>query len=303
MMRSSAYHAGFAALRRRAEEKLQSSQQKLPEYSASQEEIHRIIHELDVRQIELELQQDELLKCREDLEKGIQRYSGHYDFSPHSYLSLSPNGTVVDVNLTAAKLLGRDRKMLKGDRFERFLSERDVPVFKELVDQVFTHEGRHFCDVMLLSDEPSQTSTLFSEGGSFYRNVHIDAVLSSNGEECLVFVTERKMKQKETRVVDDFSHLLLDKVIHSRIRFAALSYLYVVNQAFFVEIRNCIKATDGNLSIHMRMLESAQYISCDKEFQLRKPQTIYRITPQGRDAFIRYSKIVSALIAEHQPDE
>ncbi|NTV92360.1 MAG: transcriptional regulator, partial [Chlorobiaceae bacterium] len=87
---------------------------------------------------------------------------------------------------------------------------------------------------------------------------------------------------------------------HSRIRFAALSYLFVVNQAFFVEIRNRIKATDGNLSIHMRMLEAARYISCDKEFQSRKPQTIYRITPQGRDAFIRYSKIVSALIAEHQ---
>ncbi|MBM3162330.1 MAG: transcriptional regulator [Chlorobi bacterium] len=85
-----------------------------------------------------------------------------------------------------------------------------------------------------------------------------------------------------------YDHQLLDKVIHARIRFAALAYLHAVNQASFVEIRDQIRATDGNLSVHMRKLESAGYISCDKEFQARKPQTIYSITPVGREAFSNY---------------
>ena len=85
-----------------------------------------------------------------------------------------------------------------------------------------------------------------------------------------------------------YDHQLLDKVIHARIRFAALAYLNAVSQASFVEIRDRIRATDGNMSVHLRKLESAGYISCDKEFQARKPQTIYLITPLGREAFSRY---------------
>ena len=94
----------------------------------------------------------------------------------------------------------------------------------------------------------------------------------------------------------NFNHQLLDKVIHARIRFAALSYLYAVEQASFVEIKKQIKTTDGNLSVHMRMLESAEYISCDREIQDRKPQTIYSITPKGHDAFFRYKASLRAFL-------
>lgn len=95
-----------------------------------------------------------------------------------------------------------------------------------------------------------------------------------------------------------YDHQLLDKVIHARIRFAALAYLHAVNQASFVEIRDQIRATDGNLSVHMRKLESAGYISCDKEFQARKPQTIYSISPLGREAFSRYRNHLSSFFGE-----
>ena len=81
-----------------------------------------------------------------------------------------------------------------------------------------------------------------------------------------------------------------DKVLHARIRFAALSYLYAVEQAYFMEIKKQVRTTDGNLSVHMRMLESAGYISCDKDAQSCKPQTIYRITPKGHDALINYKE-------------
>ena len=88
----------------------------------------------------------------------------------------------------------------------------------------------------------------------------------------------------------NYSHQLLDKVIHARIRLAALCYLYTVDQASFVEIKKQVETTDGNLSVHMRMLEMAKYIRCDKEIQERKPQTIYRITQKGNDALINYKE-------------
>lgn len=93
-----------------------------------------------------------------------------------------------------------------------------------------------------------------------------------------------------------YDHQLLDKVIHARIRFAALAYLHAVNQASFVEIRDQIRATDGNLSVHMRKLETAGYISCDKEFQSRKPQTNYSITPIGRKALLQYRHHLDAFL-------
>ncbi|HCD36445.1 MAG TPA: transcriptional regulator [Chlorobium sp.] len=94
----------------------------------------------------------------------------------------------------------------------------------------------------------------------------------------------------------DFNHQLLDKHIHARIRFAALAYLQAVEKASFVEIRDCIKATDGNLSVHMRKLEAAGYISCDKGFHSRKPHTIYKVTAKGRSAFLTYRENVGSFL-------
>jgi DNA-binding MarR family transcriptional regulator len=96
------------------------------------------------------------------------------------------------------------------------------------------------------------------------------------------------MSQKQTKEKRDYNHQLLDKVIHARIRFAALAYLLSVEEASFVELRDNINATDGNLSIHLRKLESAGYVECIKRFHCRKPLTNYRVTEEGREALMRY---------------
>ena len=99
-----------------------------------------------------------------------------------------------------------------------------------------------------------------------------------------------KSTKKDNRLDDgrDFDYKRLDKVIHSRIRFAALCYLDAVNGASFIEIRDRIGATDGNLSVHMRKLEAAGYVFCDKTFNRRVPLSLYRITQKGREAFAVY---------------
>jgi DNA-binding MarR family transcriptional regulator len=109
------------------------------------------------------------------------------------------------------------------------------------------------------------------------------------------------MGPEPTREKKDFNHQLLDKVIHARIRFAALAYLLSVPEASFVELRDSIKATDGNLSIHLRKLEAAGYVECIKSFESRKPLTNYRITDRGREAFTLHRRNVD-MFCDHMPD-
>jgi len=96
------------------------------------------------------------------------------------------------------------------------------------------------------------------------------------------------MSRKLSKEKKDYNHQRLDKVIHARIRFAALAYLMSVSEASFVDIRDSIRATDGNLSIHLRKLETAGYVECMKSFEGRKPLTNYRMTDKGKNAFSLY---------------
>ncbi len=108
------------------------------------------------------------------------------------------------------------------------------------------------------------------------------------------------MATNDTGRSDDdrnFDYKRLDKVIHSRIRFAALCYLDAVDGASFIDIRSRIGATDGNLSVHMRKLEAAGYVYCDKTFSKRVPLSLYRITQKGREAFACYKSEVSAFFS------
>lgn len=95
----------------------------------------------------------------------------------------------------------------------------------------------------------------------------------------------------------DLNYKLLDKVIHSRIRFAALCYLEEVIEASFIDIRDTIRATDGNLSVHLRKLEEAGYVYCDKTYSKRVPLSLYRITDRGKEAFLRYREQVGNFFA------
>jgi len=80
----------------------------------------------------------------------------------------------------------------------------------------------------------------------------------------------------------------LDPVIHGKLRLAAVSLLAGVEQADFTWLRDKIGATDGNLGAQMLKLEEAGYVSAEKRFVRRKPQTVYRLTVEGREALMKY---------------
>jgi DNA-binding MarR family transcriptional regulator len=89
----------------------------------------------------------------------------------------------------------------------------------------------------------------------------------------------------------------LDRLIHERLRLGIISVLAVNDSLGFTELRDLLKTTDGNLSVHARKLEEAGYLSAKKSFIGRAPHTEFRITAQGRAALQRYLGHMEALIA------
>lgn len=88
----------------------------------------------------------------------------------------------------------------------------------------------------------------------------------------------------------------LDRVIHERMRLGIVSALAANESLTFNELKSLMKTTDGNLSVHARKLEEANYVVCNKYFDGRTPKTEYRLTPAGRRALERYINHMEALI-------
>jgi DNA-binding HxlR family transcriptional regulator len=88
----------------------------------------------------------------------------------------------------------------------------------------------------------------------------------------------------------------LDNLIHHRIRLGIVSALAAVESLTFNEIKALLETTDGNLSVHARKLEEADYVTCTKTFDGRRPRTEYRLTAVGRRELTRYLTHMEALI-------
>jgi len=177
-------------LRSLAEKRLRS------EYTASgsplpYEESQRLIYELQVHQIELEMQNEELRLARDERDKMedlLGKYSDLYDFAPVGYFNLDHGGIIRAVNFTGTGFLGVERSLLIGRRLDRFISAETRQVFHDFLGKVFACETKETCDVEFLK---KSHSPLF---------VQIEAVVSESGEECravVIDITERK-QAKET---------------------------------------------------------------------------------------------------------
>ena len=92
------------------------------------------------------------------------------------------------------------------------------------------------------------------------------------------------------------SPLELDRLIHERLRLGIISALAVNDRLTFNDLKRLLQTTDGNLSVHARKLEDAEYIACEKSFEGRVPRTEYRLTAPGRRALEKYLVHMEAII-------
>lgn len=180
-----------AARRQRAEAAL-SKQQTEAEPARTKADTQRLVHELQVHQLELEMQNEELQRARDEMEAGLEKYSDLYDFAPVGYVTLDRVGDICEINLTCASLLGIERSRLVERRFGLFVNAGDLPSFGDFMKKVFATTTREFCEVSLLKE------------GRPPVEVRMEAVMAASGRECRVAVTditERKRAEADRLIL------------------------------------------------------------------------------------------------------
>ncbi len=180
-----------AELRRRAEEHL-TEKRKVRRSEArdlrTAEDTARLVHELEVHQIELEMQNEELQQTRAKAEALLAQYTDLYDFAPAGYFTLAADGAILAVNLTGARLLGIERAQLLNRRLGVLVSEGDRPGFNAFLAKTFAGMERECCEVAL---QKAEAAPLF---------VHVEAVVSEGRRECraaVLDVTDRYQTEAE----------------------------------------------------------------------------------------------------------
>jgi len=189
MKKSQDKPADAAELRRRAEKSLKESK-KEEARPGTKEELQRLLHELQVHQIELEMQNEELQQARAEVNALLNQYTDLYDFAPVGYFTLERDGAIRQVNLTGARLLGVERSQLVNRRFGLFVSDDSRPTFNAFLKKVFESQAKETFEVILLKE------------GNELLYVHIEATASENGQACrvgVVDITERKRAEEEIR--------------------------------------------------------------------------------------------------------
>jgi len=156
-------------LRRRAEARLAGTAAEDPS-SLSREEMARLIHELRVSQVELELQNEELRRTQAELADARDRYAGLYNFAPAGYFTLDAAGLILDANLKGAALLGQERPSLPGQSFLAFVALADRAAFAAHLARVLEtgqaeplevrlsrRDGARFCAELFTEPDPMPT--------------------------------------------------------------------------------------------------------------------------------------------------
>jgi hypothetical protein len=144
--------APFTSLRRRAEarNKHPATQDGLAQVDS---DTVRLVHELQVHQIELEIQNEDLQRSRSKVEDGLVHYTELYDFAPVGYFTLAKDGTIFKVNLHGAQILQTERANLEGKRFGLFVAEKNRVIFAFFLEKLFESHVKETCELELLRED------------------------------------------------------------------------------------------------------------------------------------------------------
>lgn len=135
-------------LRKIAEEKLKEKQKKSA-ISKNETDVKKLVQELQVHQIELEMQNEELRHAYETTEAALKKYTMLFDLAPVGYFSLDAEGSICELNFTGADILHERRFSLINSNFKLFVSESSRPVFNNFFRNVFTTNSKESCEVLL----------------------------------------------------------------------------------------------------------------------------------------------------------
>ncbi len=189
-MKNTSNKSKAAILRKKAEKLLEKKSLKTVTQLTETETL-KLIHELEVHQIELELQNEELMLAKKLVEEAAtEKYAELYDFAPSGYFTLSTEGEIIDLNLCGSQMLGKERLHLKNSRFGFFVSDDTRQIYNQFLRKLFDSKTKESCDVALKAND------------SLTMYVHLTGIATENGEHCLVTAIDiTKRKQAETELI------------------------------------------------------------------------------------------------------
>ena len=117
--------------------------------------VDELLHELQVHQIELQMQNEELRHAQLALEEARNRYQDLYEFAPVGYLTINAHGVVQEINLTGAILLKENRKRIVAHHLSRFIASEDKDRYHRSFQQLLKHDNRQTFDMALLRGDGS----------------------------------------------------------------------------------------------------------------------------------------------------
>jgi len=209
-------------LRQRAEAAYRGDATLSPENLAemSHEEILRVVNELRLHQIELEMQNDELFQAQVELDAARERYVDLYDFAPVGYCTVSKTGLILQANFTAAALLGVQRGALAKQRISNFILPEDQDLYYLFHKKLLEFGELQMCEVRMVKNG----------GEQFWANLTSTAIQDTAGTLALLIVvsdiTERKLLEKSLVSVAEERQLSIGQELHDNLgqQVAAIGY-------------------------------------------------------------------------------
>lgn len=164
-------------LRKRAEKQLKGKQ-KNTNISDKEADAKKLLHELQVHQIELELQNEELRDANDTTEAALKKFTMLYDFAPMGYFTINNDGVICDLNFTGAEMLGDKRFTLENKNFKLFIMQESRSVFNNFFKKVYTTNAKESCKVTLGYDNKPLCI------------VYIEGVVTGDDRKCLLSVVD-----------------------------------------------------------------------------------------------------------------
>jgi PAS domain S-box-containing protein len=200
-------------LRNQAVEQLRKKKEDL-HLPRTEKDAKRLVHELEVHQIELEMQNAELRRAQEELELSRNKYLGLYDFAPVGYFTFDPHGLILEVNLTGAKMLGAERKLLLKKPFINFITQAEGRViFTKHLKEVFQKQDATTCEILLKRKDgpifPAQLQSIVRDSAD---------VKAGNIHTSIIDVTEHKKAEAKIEHLASFPELNPNPVIETDLK-------------------------------------------------------------------------------------
>jgi PAS domain S-box-containing protein len=184
MKKQSNSKADHAILRSKAEELLKKKPADKNSVISEADSV-KLIHEIEVRQVELELQNDELNLALTQVQDAVELY----DFAPSGHFTLTKDGEITRLNLCGSQMLGKERSLLQNSKFALFVSNETRPIFNLFFERIYSSNAKESCEVTLPGD------------GKLLIYVILTGIVARNGKDCLITATDITERRQAEQIV------------------------------------------------------------------------------------------------------